>query len=232
MRSLVIGDIHGAHKALIQCLERSKFDYENDELICLGDIVDGWTETKQCFDELLKIKNLIFILGNHDKWFLDFIQNNRTPDIWLSQGGRATLESYGYDPYYFDGIERVPIQHKKLLENAYYYMEDEKKLFVHGGIDRERQAIDVTPRDTLLWDRNTFYIAQSDEKLDTVYDEIYIGHSTTSRFSDIPIERQGVWMMDQGGGWEGKLSILDVETKEFWQSDKVSTLYPNIKGRD
>lgn len=40
----VMGDIHGAHKAFIQCLERSNFDYDNDILIQLGDVADGWSE--------------------------------------------------------------------------------------------------------------------------------------------------------------------------------------------
>ena len=26
-----MGDIHGAYKALLQCLKRSRFDYENDQ---------------------------------------------------------------------------------------------------------------------------------------------------------------------------------------------------------
>jgi len=48
MKTFVIGDIHGAYKALIQCLKRSKFDYDRDRLICLGDVVDGYPETKEC----------------------------------------------------------------------------------------------------------------------------------------------------------------------------------------
>ena len=65
-RRFVVGDIHGAHKALVQCLKRSNFNYEEDELICLGDVADGWTEVPELFDELLKIKKLIYIMGNHD----------------------------------------------------------------------------------------------------------------------------------------------------------------------
>ena len=41
-RRIVCGDIHGAHLALLQCLERSNFDFENDTLILIGDVVDGW----------------------------------------------------------------------------------------------------------------------------------------------------------------------------------------------
>jgi len=65
-RRFVCGDIHGAHKALVQVLERSGFDYENDMLITLGDIVDGWGDSFMCVEELLKIKNRIDIVGNHD----------------------------------------------------------------------------------------------------------------------------------------------------------------------
>ena len=59
MKTFVIGDIHGSNKALEQCLERSKFDKEKDQLISLGDIADGWSETSECVDTLLSIKNLI-----------------------------------------------------------------------------------------------------------------------------------------------------------------------------
>jgi len=56
-----MGDIHGNYKGLLQCLERSNFDYANDKLIQLGDVVDGWSESCECVTELLKIKNLISI---------------------------------------------------------------------------------------------------------------------------------------------------------------------------
>lgn len=42
MKTYAIGDIHGAYKALIQCFERAKFDYEKDRLIVMGDICDGY----------------------------------------------------------------------------------------------------------------------------------------------------------------------------------------------
>ena len=40
MRRLVVGDIHGGYKALMQVLERANFD-QNDMLITLGDLCDG-----------------------------------------------------------------------------------------------------------------------------------------------------------------------------------------------
>ena len=56
MKTFVIGDIHGAYKALIECFEKSGFDRNKDRLICLGDVCDRSPEVKECIEELLKIK--------------------------------------------------------------------------------------------------------------------------------------------------------------------------------
>ena len=64
-RTLVIADIHGAHRALRQVLERADFDPEEDLLISLGDITDNWPESAECVEELLGIRNLVAVKGNH-----------------------------------------------------------------------------------------------------------------------------------------------------------------------
>jgi len=78
MKTFTIGDIHGRYKALKEVLKLSKFDYDNDKLIVLGDIVDGGINTYKVVEELLKIKNIIFVLGNHDCMHKDteFLTNN------------------------------------------------------------------------------------------------------------------------------------------------------------
>jgi len=69
-------------KSLMQCLERSKSDYNNDRLIVMGDVVDGYPEIKQCFDELLKIKHCDLVIGNHDMWALNWALRGDKPEIW------------------------------------------------------------------------------------------------------------------------------------------------------
>jgi len=66
METFVMGDIHGSFIALKQCLQRSKFNYHRDKLIVLGDIIDRHDEAFECVEELLKIRNLVVIRGNHD----------------------------------------------------------------------------------------------------------------------------------------------------------------------
>ena len=73
MRTFCVGDIHGNYKALEQVLERSNFDFKKDRLISLGDIYDGHSEGPECVELLMKVKNFIWVLGNHDefvrRWF-------------------------------------------------------------------------------------------------------------------------------------------------------------------
>ena len=96
-KTFVIGDIHGSYRALLQCLEKSQFNYLEDHLICLGDVADGWPETRESIDELLKIKNLKYILGNHDFWTLNWMETGYPEQGWIDQGGIATINSYTKD---------------------------------------------------------------------------------------------------------------------------------------
>ncbi len=224
MKRFVTGDIHGHVKALEQCLENSGFDITNDILICLGDAGDRGPDTKETFDLLLQIKNLIYVKGNHDTWLLSWVlgEYDGIDGVWKYNGGKKTIRSYGSNP------ENVPASHIELLKNApLYYLTDDNKLFVHGGIDAETALYEQT-EDILLWDRDfvfdTWDEFQKGVKEQFGYDEIYVGHTPTtgSPFkSDMPLNLNGVWMMDTGAAWGHKLSIMDIDTKEIWQSNNV-----------
>ena len=52
------------------------------------------------------------------------------------------------------------------------------------------------------------------------YRDIFIGHTTTETYKTLePVHVCNVWDIDTGAGWSGKLTIIDVESKEYWQSD-------------
>jgi serine/threonine protein phosphatase 1 len=249
MKTFVMGDIHGNIDALKQCLERSSFNYEEDKLIILGDVVDGFIPTiKECVDELLKIKNKIFIIGNHDMFFIDYIEQNLVCNGWYHQGGYNTLKSYGLKQEYLHnrkwlddyeeeqynvekGQVEIPQEHIDFFKNSvYYYIDENNNLFVHGGA---KYNIPIEEQDShyLTWDRDLFKTAKSIDTNNKVtnntekiplYNEIFIGHtSTKSLNSDVPLNYCNLWMLDTGAGYEGKLTIMNVDTKEYWQSDKV-----------
>ena len=40
-----------------------------------------------------------------------------------------------------------------------------------------------------------------------------------------------IWDLDTGAGWGGKLTIMDANTEEYWQSDSGDDLYGPNQGR-
>lgn len=239
-RVAVTADIHGNYKALKQCLERSKFDYELDTLIVLGDTVDGYPDTYLCFEELLKIKNLIYIQGNHDLWAYKWmvlgkqfkIEDRQQYDAWYYQGGKNTIKSYDK---YNEGI--VPESHRKLLRISPFYYINNNRLFIHGGYNPNKSIEETTP-EYLVWDRSIIDTAREIRTNNTIndlilnqtkklepYSEVYIGHTDMSDTSKVPVNIVNLWCIDTGSGWKGRLSFMDIDTKEIWQSDECKELY-------
>ena len=235
-KTFCIGDIHGSRKALVQCLERAEFNVEEDMLICLGDVCDGGPEVRQCFDILLSLKNLIYIRGNHDQWALDWMHCIRAERLWIKQGGARTMESYGNCP------SGVPKHHVELLEKSpFYYKDDKNRVFVHGGFTTG-YPIEMTKDMDKMWDRDLFFEAYERDryagyhkkpKKITEYERVFIGHtSTLVKDSLVPMKCCEVWNLDTGAGWPtGLLTIMNVDTEEYWQSDFVRDLYPGDRGR-
>ncbi len=227
-RRFVIGDIHGAHKALTECFKKTSFDYENDLLIVLGDVCDGWPEVNKVFDELLSVKNLVYILGNHDKWALNWFLYHEAPEIWTMQGGDVTMSCYPYG---------VPQEHIRLLAEARLYYILDNKLFLHGGFNPEI-SIENQDFNIFLWDRKLVQTALRLNELNekqkiTLYDEVYVGHTPTINFgTKQPIFACEIIMMDTAAGWPGGvLTMMDIDSKHYVCSSIVSELYKGFHGR-
>lgn len=224
----VIGDIHGAFKALTECFEKVSFDRDNDLLICLGDVCDGWPEVNKVFDELAGIKNLVYILGNHDKWALDWFLHRRAPAIWTQQGGRATMASYKGE---------IPASHVQLLSGAQLYHILDNKVFVHGGFNPAK-PISEQDEDVFLWDRELVYNALrnyfgSTDCNITGYERVFVGHTPTINFSSlVPLKVCELVLMDTGAGWPGGvLTMMNIDNMEYVSSTTVDELYRDYKGR-
>ena len=228
-KTYCIGDIHGSYKGLIQALERCNFDKHSDRLICIGDVADGWPEVSECIEELLSIKHLIPILGNHDFWLKNYLEFGYQPEIWLKQGGQAS-----FDNYIKNNILKIKHLEEYFSKCIFYYIDENHNAYVHGGYASIRGLGSDSP-DTYMWDRSLWEKAKSAApgrkflKMTKMYNNVFIGH--TSIGNTTPQKKCNVWNLDTGGGWEGKITIMNVENEEFWQSDKCSSLYPGTAGR-
>lgn len=243
----VVGDIHGNYKALMQCLQKCKFDYEHDVLISLGDVVDGFPQSYECVEELLKIKNLIAIQGNHDYMFLEFLNTGIHGFEW-KHGSDSTASSYLINlPTQKEVNKRlqtgwistfkpqdVPITHKNFFESQIPYYIHEDLLFIHGGFNRHYFIKDQLPF-WFMWDRDLWMaavsfdtIGYSDFKIKDKFTNIFIGHTMTTKWKlDIPMIKYNIINLDTGAGAAGKLTIMDINTRQYWQSDTATSLYPH-----
>ncbi len=243
-RTLVIGDIHGGLRALHQIMERAKVTH-HDTLIFLGDYVDGWSESPQVIDYLIGLKetnNCVFIRGNHDQLFADWLtdKNNLINEaMWFKHGGEATVAAY---ESVSELVKEKHIAFLTSLEN--YYHDDQNRLFVHAGFTNlNGVAFEYFPK-MFYWERTLWETALALDKnmkpTDlhfpkrlTLYSEIYIGHTPVTRIGiTIPVQMSCVWNVDTGAAFKGPLTIMDIDTKEFWQSEPLNQLYANEKGRN
>lgn len=240
-RTLVIGDIHGGLKALVQVLERAKVTTE-DTLIFLGDYVDGWSESAQTIQyliELEKSQECIFIKGNHDIWCEMYLKTGEADSTWLFHGGALTFE--GYKELENERLE----SHLNFFERMkLYYVDDDNRLFIHAGFTSMKGPEQEFYQSNYNWDRTLWEMALAmDKKVKKhsnlypkrlkLYSEIYIGHTPTLYYDvAFPMQAINVWNIDTGAAFTGPLTIIDVATKKFWQSDRLPELYPNEKGRN
>ena len=240
-RTLVIGDIHGGYKAVLQIIERAKVT-TNDILIFLGDYVDGWGQSPEVIDFLIELKathKCIFIRGNHDDLLLDWLKTGTYTEEWFIHGGRITADTYNALS------EEKRKEHILFFENLEEYHLDEKnRLFVHAGFSSLNGVKHEYFTRMFFWDRTLWETAMAMDKnmkeTDkfypkrlTLYKEIFIGHTPVTRIGQtVPVNMANVWNTDTGAAFKGPLTIMDVHSKEYWQSDPVYTLYPNENGRN
>lgn len=193
-------------------------------------------------------------------WCKDWLNNGQAPLIWTQQGGQSTIDSYirtGYltkqshrdffnacNLYYIDeqnrGFVHGGYNSRKGLghetyESDYYWDRDLWNL----ALMQHKRFHDAEP--TVLEQVRRF------EK----HKEVFIGHTSTNNWNikphygeyhdpnqakqgpiTVPMNRCNVWNLDTGCGFSGKLTIMDINTKEYFQSDFVKELYPNEHGRN
>lgn len=233
-RTYVTGDIHGACKALKQVIERAEIK-KGDQLIFLGDYVDGWPESYQVIDYLIYLSkqySCAFIRGNHDIWCASWLAGKEADQAWLENKGVSTIKSY-------NGVSQLE---KNIHLNFFndlkdYYLDQENRLFVHAGftalkgVTEEPFTYNFNNDRTLLetafaMDQNMSPESVFYPKRLKLYTEIYIGHTPTTKYEiNVPINAMNLWDMDTGASQGGRISIMDINSKKFWQSDNVEDLY-------
>lgn len=220
-RIYAVGDIHGCADLLARLHRRIAADatgapVARKVVVYLGDYVDRGPDSAEVVETLLHDipddLEPVFLKGNHEQFLLDFLSGGGRGDMWLVNGGRETLESYGLqglDPYRPAGLagafsDLLPDSHRRFFEELKPWHREGDYVFVHAGI-RPGVALEDQREQDLLWIRGAFLDDPRDHGFIVVH-----GH-TIDREPDIQPNRIGI---DTGAFATGRLTCLVLEGAE------------------
>jgi len=214
MRRLAIADIHGCACTFRKLVEEELNVSAKDQLYLLGDYINKGPDSKGVLDYLFHLQSayphIEILRGNHDQLMLDARKDNEHYEKWKSQGGDATLQSFGVS-----SPGQIPENYYDLLQSLKYWEETDDFMLVHAGFDfREKDIFDH--REAMLTIREMHVKKEMINGKRLVH-----GHvpqslvSFTSKLSyqwdEISIDTGCVYTDRQGMGY---LTALDLDTLE------------------
>jgi len=207
-RLIAVGDIHGEIEKLNSLL--NKLDLQsNDKIIFLGDYIDRGKHSKEVIVRLIELSKTvecIFLKGNHEDMLLRTRISRKQEDIehWLLSGGIDTYDNYGDYPTIFS-------THGQFLDNLKLYHIEQHYLFVHAGVNPNKDLSEQT-EDDLLWIREEFY-----ENKHSLPYKIIFGHTPFT----VPLVEEDKIGIDTGCGKieDGALTAYDVTNDLFITSN-------------
>jgi serine/threonine protein phosphatase 1 len=206
-----IGDIHGCLSQLKNMIAAIDPDEEGDTIVFMGDYIDRGPDSKGVVDCILhlreRVRKVICLMGNHEQMFLEYMHAGAKNDIFLSNGGRATLASYGYDEVTDGETIMLPDTHKGFLQSLVPYYETGHHIFVHAGL-RPGVALEKQDLEDILWIRYEFIYSSYDFGKVVVF-----GHTPVDR----PLVQENKIGIDTGAVFGGALTCIEFPGQNIYQ---------------
>ena len=200
-----IGDIHGNLSHLQRLIEEIKpaLNPQRDTLVFLGDYIDRGPDSKEVVDFVLKVRkefpHVVCLKGNHEAMFLDWFLDGKNYDLYLYNGGGATIRSYSQEGEFI-----LPQAHLEFFTSLLLYYETEQYIFVHAGLRGDIPLEEQDPND-LIWIRDEFILSPHD------FGKIVVFGHTPLQGVFIAPNKIGI---DTGAVYGGKLTCLELPTQK------------------
>ena len=199
-RIYAIGDIHGCYGKLLSLMDRIDIHWSRDTLVLMGDYIDRGPGSYEVLEFLIDLKKkhpeTIFLKGNHEAMFLDFLSGISTL-TFLYNGGQRTLDSYSRH-HSGDRHLSVPKEHLDFLNSLVLCHQTEDYIFVHAGV-RFGIPMDRQESQDLLWIREPFISEPNDFKKTVVF-----GHTPFPE----PLVQPGKIGIDTGAVYGNRLTCV------------------------
>lgn len=210
-RIFAIGDIHGCLEKLRKLLALIDVDWAEDTVVFMGDYIDRGPASREVVDAVLELRGrhgrVICLMGNHERMFLNWL-DGREEELFLANGGRSTLRSYGLSPRDPDREAKVPPDHLAFFRSLLPFYETETHLFVHAGV-RPGIPVEIQDPHDMIWIRHEFFLADHGLKKTVVF-----GHTPFTNGPFVGEKRIGI---DTGAVYGGALTCLELPAVKFHQ---------------
>ena len=216
----IIGDIHGNLRALIGLFREimKDFNAESDTMIFIGDYIDRGDFSFETIDFLIKISkdiNAVFIRGNHEEMFQNYINDGHSGEIFLYNGGRKTIASYKRNA----GSVTLPESHKFFFDKLVLLYECDDFIAVHAGLD-PMCAVGEQKKETLMWIRDEFYTAPKRWPKTVIF-----GHTSVSAISGKTgihfDDKRNIIGIDNGAAYGHPLACLRMPDRKVYYSNET-----------
>jgi serine/threonine protein phosphatase 1 len=195
-----IGDVHGCHHLLLKLLQGIARHAAGrpHRLVFLGDYIDRGPDSAAVVATVRELEErspatVTCLMGNHEAMMLTAAADPSAVPWWLANGGYATLRSFGAA-----NVGELPAEVLDWASRLPTSWEDDRRCFVHAGLDPRRPLADQDDFDR-LWIREPFLSADHDFGKHVVH-----GHTPLATAS--PDERRHRTNLDTAAVFGGALT--------------------------
>lgn len=209
----VVGDIHGDFARLQVLLKKIEFNFDEDRLFSVGDLIDRGPESQKCLD-LINEAWFNAVRGNHEDMLIKAFQDpERWSEQWMRNGGtwsqaldQETLGAYA------ERLSKLPLaisvgegETRFNVFHAEFFGNDE-------SLDKSDYSDPV--REQILWGRSLVRDA-SKKDLHSGLSKSFCGHTPLQK----PAKIGSHIYLDTGCGYPnklGKLTIVNPAAMRFY----------------